>query len=608
MATTDTPTSSPEKQSKISTRLIVYIILFSSMITAIVTIIQLFHQYKEDRSLLDANIQNINTGYREGITNAVWLDDKVQLNSILDGVVALPDIEYIEVRVKDEIYASLGNRVKTNAESSSFLLQRMHDNKLLTIGETYVEADLSTIYKRLVNHAWTILALNAIKTFIVAIFMYFIFDRLVVRRLETLSKYVGRYDIQNLKHIEEIHSVTGEKYSDEISEIANALYASYKELSRSVKDLIDLKKTLDLSMDAVIMFHPDNYKIFYANAGASMLLGYSTEELVNMTPADICTNLSESVLTEVARTAINTDQHMVDMDTYFKSKDGNPIPVRLILQYLQPENESPRYVFMARDISDRISAQIEIQSSLEEARAANTELESFSYSISHDLRAPLRSIDGFSLLLMQDYANKLDDEGKDYINRVRKSAQQMGLLIDDMLSLSHVNRGELNREEHDLSKMAWSSIRKLQEYEPNRNVNLTITPGIIGWVDESLFQNLLDNLLGNAWKYTGKTSNPSIEFGTTEQGGEEIYFVRDNGAGFDMAYSNKLFSAFQRLHEANEFTGTGIGLATVSRILIRHGGRIWAEGEIGKGATFYFTIEKQQNMASANEVKQQLRS
>jgi len=581
-----------ETRNKISGRLILYIILFSSIITAIVTVIQLFYQYKEDKSILDTNIRNVHTGYYEGIANAVWLDDKVQLFSILSGIVALPDIDYVEVRIKGKLYAAQGTPVKTNAERSSFILQRMHDNTLLTIGETFVEADLSTIYSRLINRAWTILGLNAIKTFIVALFMFFIFDRLVVRRLESLSDFVQKCDIKNL-NADKIQLSIDEKYNDEISDISHALNASYQELSRSLEQLLELKKTLDLSIDAVIMFRPDTYKIFYANAGASVLLGYSTQELTDMSPVDICSNMTNSVLSELASSKLKSGSQATDMETYFLPKYGNPIPVRLLLQYLQPENEAPRYVFMARDISDRVNAQIEIQASLEEARAANAELESFSYSISHDLRAPLRSIDGFSLLLLQDYGDRLDDEGKDYINRVRKSAQQMGLLIDDMLSLSQVNRGELNREEHDLSEMAWSSIRKLQEYEPGRNVNVNITPGITGWVDESLFQNLLDNLLGNAWKYSSKTSNPTIEFGVTEQGGEEIYFVRDNGAGFDMAYSSKLFNAFQRLHEADEFSGTGIGLATVSRILSRHGGRIWAEGVINKGATFYFTIEHQ---------------
>jgi PAS domain S-box-containing protein len=577
-------------RKKISTRLIVYIILFSSVITAIVTVLQLYYQYVEDKILLDSNIKNINTGYREGITNAVWLDDKVQLDSILEGVVALPDIEYIEVRVNDKLYSSRGSSVKSNVLSSSFPLHYWHDNKMLTIGETYVEADLSAIYRRLINHAWAILGLNAIKTFIVAIFMYFIFNRLVVTRLEGLSNFVRHYDIHGIKNGMVIPLPTDNTYTDEITEIATALNTMQSHLSQSVKELLGLKTTLDLSLDGVFMFHPDSYKIFYANAGATALLGYTIDELMEITPMDISSDMNEVLFSKLAVSTSNSDKQAVHIETLFRPKQGEPIPVRLLLQYLHPQNEAPRYVFMARDISEHINAQREIQASLEEARAANSELESFSYSISHDLRAPLRSIDGFSLLLLEDYGDKMDDEGKDYIRRVRKNAQHMGLLIDDMLSLSKVTRGDLNRTMCDLSEIAHTSIKKLQESEPQRKITVNISPGIRGWVDKSLFENLMDNLLGNAWKYTSKTQNSRIEFGTTTHGNETVYFVRDNGAGFDMQYANKLFNAFHRLHGVDEFAGTGIGLATVSRILQRHGGRIWPEAEVGKGATFYFTL------------------
>ena len=593
------------KHQKISTKLILYIILFSSMITAIVTLIQLYYQYREDKLILDNNIENVNTGYREGITNAVWLDDKVQLNSILDGVVALPDIEYIAVRVNNKVYSSRGSSVQSNVLKSAFPLHYWHDNRLLTIGETYVEADLSAIYHRLLNRAWTILGLNAIKTFIVAIFMYFIFNRLVVSRLDALSRFVRDYDIRDINKELEIESLGNEKYSDEIAEIATALETMHRHLANSVKELLGLKRTLDLSLDSIFMFHAETYKIFYANAGATALLGYTTEELMAMTPMEICSEFTESLFQELVASDSRPDKLVRDIDTYFLSKQGRTIPVRIVLQYLHPVNEAPRYVFMARDVSERLKAQREIQSSLEEANVANAELESFSYSISHDLRAPLRSIDGFSLLLLQDYGDKLNTEGKHYIHRVRENAQRMGLLIDDMLSLSQVTRGEFNRKTCDISKMATASIKKLQDYEPDRQVTVDIAPGITGSVDKSLFENLLDNLLGNAWKYTSKTKNPHIEFGTTIQGKETVYYVRDNGAGFDMQYADKLFNAFQRLHEDEDFKGTGIGLATVSRILNRHGGRIWAEAEVGKGATFYFTLENQFDLSDSSTVKKQ---
>jgi PAS domain S-box-containing protein len=221
---------------------------------------------------------------------------------------------------------------------------------------------------------------------------------------------------------------------------------------------------------------------------------------------------------------------------------------------------------------------------------ANKELESFSYSVSHDLRAPLRSIDGFSHSLLEDYAEQLDDTGKDHLQRVRSNAQRMGRLIDAMLLLSRVMRHKIKREDVDLSALAQSAIRKLRDYEPRRKVEVDIVPGLHGWGDAHLIEILLDNLLGNAWKYTGKTDKGRIEFGSTNKNGEMIYHVSDNGVGFDMVYVDKLFESFQRLHRADEFEGTGIGLATVARIIRRHNGRVWAEGDVGQGATFYFTL------------------
>jgi PAS domain S-box-containing protein len=220
----------------------------------------------------------------------------------------------------------------------------------------------------------------------------------------------------------------------------------------------------------------------------------------------------------------------------------------------------------------------------------NKELEAFSYSVSHDLRAPLRSIDGFSHALLEDYAEKLDDVGIDHLQRVRSGTQRMGRLIDDMLSLSRVMRYELKREDVDLSAMAQAAIKKLQDYEPDRKVEVDITPGMHGFCDAHLIEILLDNLLGNAWKYTGKTDNACIEFGVTNEDGKRTYHIRDNGVGFNMNYVDKLFGSFQRLHRAEEFEGTGIGLATVARIIRRHNGKVWAEGEVGEGATFYFTL------------------
>jgi light-regulated signal transduction histidine kinase (bacteriophytochrome) len=236
-----------------------------------------------------------------------------------------------------------------------------------------------------------------------------------------------------------------------------------------------------------------------------------------------------------------------------------------------------------------------LQQAIIELKAVNKELETFSYSVSHDLRAPLRSIDGFSQALIEDCVDQLDESGHDHLRRIRTATQKMGQLIDDLLTLSRVIRSDMHREPVDLSRFASHTCNVLQQSNPERLVEFNIQPGLVAQGDTRLLQVVLENLLNNAWKFTAKRPQAKIEFGllppeTSEDISTYTYFVRDDGVGFDMAYVEKLFSPFQRLHSITEFPGNGIGLATVQRIVHRHGGQLWAEGSLGQGATFYFTL------------------
>lgn len=224
--------------------------------------------------------------------------------------------------------------------------------------------------------------------------------------------------------------------------------------------------------------------------------------------------------------------------------------------------------------------------------AANRELEAFSYSVSHDLRSPLRNIDGFSQALLEDYGEQLDSAGQDYLRRIRTSIRRMGQLIDALLQLSRVTRSQLERQRVDLSSLVRSVVSELERLAPDRQVTVDIQNGVSVTGDSRLLRIAMENLIHNAWKFTTHQAEPQISFGVTTQDGQSIYFVRDNGAGFDMAYADKLFGAFQRLHPESQYEGAGIGLATVQRIIDRHGGRIWAEGAVNQGATFYFTLER----------------
>jgi DNA-binding response OmpR family regulator len=308
----------------------------------------------------------------------------------------------------------------------------------------------------------------------------------------------------------------------------------------------------------------------------------------------------------VMLTAVEDRKAMIDAlaagaDDYLsKSGDADALRARVMAQIrrkqLQEETRRIREELLRRELE---AAEQRAARETAEAKAAmavelelkNQELEAFSYSVAHDLRAPLRSIDGFSLALLEDYSDVLDPAGKEFLDRIRDSAAHMARLIDDLLSLSRVTRSEFVRSEVDLSAVAGAVIRRLREADPERQVEVVIPDGLWASGDAALLEVALANLLGNAWKFTRKTAAARIEFGMETRDRQKVFVVRDNGAGFDMAQAGKLFNVFTRLHPSREFEGTGIGLATVLRVVRRHGGRIWAKAEVGKGAAFFFTLE-----------------
>ncbi len=356
---------------------------------------------------------------------------------------------------------------------------------------------------------------------------------------------------------------------------------------------------VESSPDAMLIVS-DYGRVLMINARTERLFGYSRAELLGNT-------------VEMLMPARFRDEHIRRRTSYFADpgvrsmgagptlcglrKDGIEFPIEISLSPLETENGT--LVFCAvRDISERKRAEDELHALNESARrhasqleAANQELEAFSYSVSHDLRAPLRSIDGFSSALMEDYADKLDDQANNYLRRIRAATQRMAQLIDDLLKLARVSRSEMRTESVDLSALANDMLAECRKADPNRRVECVVQDHVLGHGDPQLLSLVLENLIGNAWKFTSKTPRARIEFAVADQDGEEVYFVRDNGAGFDMTYSEKLFGAFQRLHSISEFPGTGVGLATVQRIIRRHGGRVSAQGAEGKGATFSFTLE-----------------
>jgi PAS domain S-box-containing protein len=355
--------------------------------------------------------------------------------------------------------------------------------------------------------------------------------------------------------------------------------------------------------DAVIMM--DNTgTVAVWNEAARRIFGYSEEEAQGR-------KLGELIVPERYRTdfeqgfspsgsAPPASATSKPMELAGLRKDGTEIVTEYTLSTLDIDGKW-HVIYIVRDITERKRAEEEnhwLNQSLEqkvmertrELRRSSEELEAFSYSVAHDLRAPLRSINGFSAILAAEYAGALDARARDYLRRIRAVTSRMSEVMDDLQALAYSSRTDLQRQAVDLSAIASEVAASLREKTPQRRVEFVIAPGVVASVDPGLMRIALDNLFGNAWKFTSKRENAIIEFGVTTAEGKRTYFLRDNGIGFDAALSGKLFGQFQRVHTDNEYEGTGIGLAIVARVIRRHDGQIWAEGAVEQGATFYFTL------------------
>jgi|GEM_PF-6415036 len=351
----------------------------------------------------------------------------------------------------------------------------------------------------------------------------------------------------------------------------------------------DRERFFDVSQDLIALMGFDG-SVKDANPAWEKDLGWNREEMLSH-PFSFFIHPDDLLSTEQAFEK-SKNQANITFENRYRHKDGT---YRWLLWNTVPGTQQDLIYTSARDVTPARAAEAKMKSLVfelekESARRMSyaKELETFSYSVSHDLRAPLRSLDGFSLALLEDAGDKLDESGKDFLRRIRASSQKMAHLIDDMLQLSRITRLELHHQEVDLSQLVEEVTRELGSQPGVHAVDFHFAPGLKAWGDPHLIRILLTNLLGNAWKFTAKIPSPQVEFGKDKAG---AYFVRDNGAGFDMAYAAKLFVPFQRLHSEKDFPGTGVGLAICQRIVDKHGGRIWAEGTVGGGAAFFFTLE-----------------
>lgn len=433
----------------------------------------------------------------------------------------------------------------------------------------------------------------------------------LTRRLERLTDAVTRFAGGDANARS---GVTGRDEIGGLGQVFDGMATAVSTQQKQLRQQADrIRLLLDSTAEAIYGVDLDG-KCTFVNPACVALLGYTHEgqllgqpmhQLIHHSYPDGTPYPREKCRIFLAERRDETVQ--CDQEVFWRA-DGTPLQAEYWSHPIHQDEKIVGHVVAFVGIAARKKAEAELlghrhhleelvaqrttalRHRTDELVAANKELEAFSYSVSHDLRGPLRAIDGFSHVLESDYSEQLDADAKRHLSRIRAAARKMGQLIDDLLLLARVSRCELRREAVNLSALAEAIIAGLREADPQRQAGIDIAPDLLVTGDPGLLRIALENLLGNAWKYTSRRDKAEISFGRRDAQSERVLFVRDNGAGFDMRYADKLFVAFQRFHKPEEFQGTGIGLATVQRVLARHGGRIWAESEVDRGATFYFVI------------------
>ncbi len=560
-------------------------------------------------------VESINPLLIVSLSEYVFTRDFASLIVVLDKLVKAPMSSFTYIAVFDDqhnAYAKTDGtpdklQIVGQGEKSRLDSNILHESTSLyladqNVGKVYYGLDISafiTSRENILKQGVLIAVLEILLTALLLSLVGYYLTRHLYELLTGIRKVAhGQYD----KDI----SIASE---DEIGQLA----AGYNMMTQAVRDRVDaltdekqrLQITLESIADAVITTNKSG-EIDYINPVAEALTGWNNRDGAGVPLSTVYKIHDQDTGKEIENHVVECLRNSAVLHSgpraILVTREGTELAIEDTVAPIQDHNKDTIGVILVfRDITERIARKKELlqhRHNLEklvsrrtlELETINDELESFSYSVSHDLRAPLRSIDGFSRALQEDCEEQISDHGKDFLRRIRNSVQRMGVLIDDLLMLSRTTRRTFTPETVNISGLAEKITDQLRTRKPERKVELMIQPGLEVYADPGLIETVLENLLGNAWKYTGKQAHARIELGQIVQDGEPAIYVRDNGVGFDMRYAGKLFGAFQRLHSTDEFPGTGIGLATVERIINRHGGRIWVEAALNKGATFYFIL------------------
>ena len=538
---------------------------------------------------------NTLAGLREvpNIVNAFLIDTEGRLFVSLKPTPAPPisaktEVDFVEIR-SDYLHAAQVVRFRDKIHGSLYLLYSLEP---LRMG---------------VRTAWSTFAIMSAAVLFLSLLLAVFLQRRVsapITHLADVAERVSRDAIYTYR----VETVS----QDEIG----ALYNAFNEMLARIESrqherdnaqaaLAESEARFAAMFNAIpdaAVFADTQRRVVLVNPSVKLMFGYKNEEIIGQTTELLYANSQDFMEQGRVRYHPGQSRSTQQYEVRYKRKNGEVFWSESVgAPVVSQSGPHIGYIAIMRDITQRKRADEELAHHREELeqrvaertselQAVNKELEAFSYSVSHDLRAPLRTIDGFSQALIEDYGDKLDNVAQDYMRRVRAGAQHMGVVIDDMLRLSRVTRVDLNLGTVDLSSLAEQIVSRLREASPDRTVDVIVQPNVTAFGDQGLLLIVMENLLGNAWKYSKKNPLAQVRFGSEQRDGETVYHVRDNGAGFDMRFAGKLFGAFQRLHHDDEFSGTGVGLAIVQRAIHRHGGRVWGEGQVDQGANFYFTL------------------
>lgn len=504
------------KNRGIGRRLLLAIILFSSLVTLIATAVQLYTDYRRDLNQIKSRLTDVENSYLASLGASLWNLDVDQLQLQLEGIRQLPDIQAAAVtetnqNVSTPLHIKLGDWQGKQSISRTYPIEHQVGSESRTIGTLVVQASLTEVYNRLWDKAIVILFSQGIKTFLVSLFILYIFYHFVTTHLTKIAYHVSQYELTRPPPPLRLERDQPSK-PDELDQVVSAFNTLSENLSQAYEHMHEVN--IALAQD--------------------------------------------------------------------------------IIARREAEKEIKRLNAILEQRVQQRTAELE---------AANKELASFCYSVSHDLRAPLRRIEGFRRLLSEELETQSSTDMQHYLSRIEAGTRDMAEMIDNFLRLSRTTQGELTVESVNLSELVARLYNEFSERDPERVAELDLEPQVWAQVDRRFFEMLLSNLLANAWKYSSQVKSAKIRFGTRWHKGQKQYYMADNGAGFDMKYADRLFAPFSRLHKTEEFEGIGIGLATVQRIIGRHGGRVWANAEPGKGATFFFTLwERSQENEQGNNI------